>query len=83
MATADVEAPVVALLLRLVGVVLRAPLGAVKTTVCLMAPLGVLHDDGGGFPSSNSGDGPVTSTSSLLHRFQIGEDRRVRKRVGN
>ena len=30
------------------------------------------------FSSSGSGDGPVTCTSSLLHRIQIGEDQRVR-----
>ena len=70
-ATADVEAPVVLLLLRIFGDVLRAPLGVVKTTVCFMAVHGVVNDDGGGFWSSNSGDAPAMSTSSLVERFQI------------
>ena len=82
-ATADVEAPVVALLLRVVGVVLRSPLRAVKTTVCLMAVHGVRNDGDGGFPSSSSGDGPATSTNSLVHRFQIEEDTKVRNFVGD
>ena len=82
MATADVEAPVVVLLLRVVGVVLRSPLRAVKTTVCLMAVHGVPNDGDGGFPSSSFGDGPAMSTSSLVRKFQIGEKRRVRNTEG-
>ena len=70
----------VLLLQRYAGDVLRVPLVVVKTTGSLMAPLGVLHVDSGGFPSCNSGDGPVTSTSSLLHRFQIEEKGRMSKR---
>ena len=66
----DVEAPVVLLLLRLFGDVLRAPLGVVKTTVCFMAVHGVVNDDGGGFWSSNSGDAPAMSTSSLVERLK-------------
>ena len=82
MATADVEAPVAALLLWLVGVVLCANLAAVKMTVCLMGPLGVPNDGDGSFPSSSSDDGPVTSTSSLVHHFRIEEDSKVRNFVG-
>ena len=78
----SVEAPVVLLLQRSVGAVLRAPLGMVKAMVCLMAGQGVPNDGDGGFPSSSSGDAPATRTSFLVHLFQIEEDRRVRNFVG-
>ena len=82
MTATDVEAPVVPLLLRLVGDVLRTPLGVVKTTVCFMAGQGVPNDGDGGFPSCSSDDAPATIMSSLVLLFQIEKDKRVRNFVG-
>ena len=47
-----------------------------------MAVHGVPNDGDGDFPSSSSDDGPATSTNSLVHRFQIEEDTKVRNFVG-